>query len=179
MASVVSNYARAFADVVLRAKLDVAKSNAELQQFGEMLEQVPQLRQVLDNPAVKHEQRVALIDALAGQYGFTKQLRNFIAVLIDHRRLLLLPEIAQQFRAELNQRLGIAEAQVTTARALSEGERSEIEKQVAALTGKTVQAGYQQDASLLGGAVIKVGSTVYDGSLRGQLERVKEQMAGS
>ena len=103
-------------------------------------------------------------------------LRNFVAVILDHHRSAQLPEIAQQFQEELNQRLGLAEADVTSARELSAEERRRLETQIKSVTGKSVTARYATDAGLLGGALVRVGSTVYDGSVRGQLERLKEQL---
>ena len=85
-------------------------------------------------------------------------------------------EHAQQFQEELNQRLGLAEADVTSARELSAEERRRLETQIKSVTGKSVTARYATDAGLLGGALVRVGSTVYDGSVRGQLERLKEQL---
>src|SRR5436305_13523140 len=106
-------------------------------------------------------------------------LRNFIAVLIDHHRAGQMDEIAEQFKQELNQRLGIAETQVSSARELTPEEKQSLEKQMTAITGKVVRATYSRDASLLGGVVVRIASTIYDGSVRGQLERIKEQIAAS
>jgi F-type H+-transporting ATPase subunit delta len=97
-------------------------------------------------------------------------------VIIDHRRIHQLPEIAQQFEAEVNQRLGLEEAEITSARELSAEERGRLEKRIAAATGKSIRASYRTDSSVLGGAVVRVGSTIYDGSVRGQLRRLKEEL---
>jgi F-type H+-transporting ATPase subunit delta len=97
----------------------------------------------------------------------------------DHRRLPLLAEIVQQLEQELNDRMGIADAEVVSARALSEAERKLLEGEIAKLTAKHVRARYRQDASLLGGALVKVGSTIYDGSVSEQLERIREQLVES
>jgi len=105
-------------------------------------------------------------------------LRNFIAVLIDHRRVAALPEIARQFELELNERLGLADAEVTSARELSEAEKHALEVRVGQVTGKKIRARYITDSKVLGGAVVKVGSTIYDGSIRGQLEKLKEALSG-
>jgi F-type H+-transporting ATPase subunit delta len=97
-------------------------------------------------------------------------------VLIDQKRIGQIGEIAEQFRKELDQRMGIADAQVSSARALTAGEKKSLEQRLAAVTGKTVRATYAEDATLLGGAVVRIGSTVYDGSVRGQLKRIKEDL---
>ena len=104
-------------------------------------------------------------------------MRNLVAVLIDHRRTHFLAPIIDQLVKELDSRLGFAEAEITSARPLADSEKNEFEAQVGKLTGKKVRARYGQDASLLGGAVVRVGSTIYDGSVKGQLERLKEAIS--
>ena len=81
-----------------------------------------------------------------------------------------------QFEAEVNERMGIADAAVTSVRTLADDEKRALEAQVAKITGKKIRASYSTDKSVLGGSVVKVGSTVYDGSVRGQLERLKQQL---
>jgi F-type H+-transporting ATPase subunit delta len=98
-------------------------------------------------------------------------------VLIDHRRVQFLSRIVDQLEKELDARLGFAEAQVTSARDLGDAEKRALEAQVGKLTGKKVRARYEQDASLLGGAIVRVGSTIYDGSVLGQLHRIREAMS--
>jgi len=97
--------------------------------------------------------------------------------LIDHRRVHFLEPIIAQLEKELDARLGFAEAQITSARELGDAEKREFEAQVGKLTRKKVRARYEQDASLLDGAVVRVGSTIYDGSVKGQLERLKEAIS--
>ena len=104
-------------------------------------------------------------------------VRNFIAVVIQHDRLYVLDEILAEYRKEVNRRLSISEVQVTTARPLDADERQGIEQEVAALTGTQVLATYNEDKSLLGGVMVRVGSTVYDGSVKGKLARLKEQLS--
>jgi len=100
-------------------------------------------------------------------------------VLIDHRRLPFLPRIVEQFEKELDSRLGFAEAQISSARELGDAEKRALEAQIQKTTGKKVRASYGLDSSLLGGAVVRVGSTIYDGSVKGQLERIREQISGN
>jgi len=179
MASVVGAYARAFADVLMRRKLDPAGMLAELHAAEVLLRESIPLRRVMENPSIPADRKRALLDAIAKRLGMTRQVRNFIAVVTDHRRLPLLAEIVQQLEQELNDRMGIADAEVVSARALSEAERKLLEGEIAKLTGKHVRARYRQDASLLGGALVKVGSTIYDGSVSEQLERIREQLVES
>ncbi len=176
MASVVGAYARAFADVVVGSKLDPARLQQELHTVESLLAESDPLRRVLENPSIPGDRKRAVLDALAQRAGLSRQTRNFVAVVTDHRRLPLFSDILKQVEQELNERLGFADAEVSSARALSDAEKKLLEAEVAKLTGKNARARYQQDASLLGGAVVKVGSTIYDGSVKGQLEKIREQL---
>ena len=177
MAAVNSRYARAFVDVVFEKKLDPGKSVEELRSIAEMVASTPALRNVWENPSVPAPQKRAVLDKIVHAVGASKMTRNLVAVLIDNRRIAALSEIARQFQEELDLRLGIADAEITTARDLDDGEKRALEQQLASLTGKKVRAHYRRDQTVLGGAVIKVGSTIYDGSVKGQLQRLKEQLS--
>ena len=190
MASIVGTYARAFADVVMRTELkstpegakggthlDPDRTLRELDEIRILLHRNIQLRRILENPSIPGEQKRSVLDAIAAKMGITRQVKNFIAVITDHRRLPLLGEIAKQFEAELNDRRGFADAQVTSARELSDQEEKLIETQILSLTGKEqVKAKYDVDPALLGGAVVQVGSTIYDGSVKGQLEKIRQRL---
>ena len=177
MASVASTYARAFADVVLDTHLDADRSIAELRVIASLLAESVELRRVWENPAIPAEQKRRVLDIIAERDGIPKQVRNLVAVLIDHRRIHFLQPIIAQVEKELDARLGFAEAQITSARELGDAEKREFEAQVGKLTGKRVRARYGRDASLLGGAVVRLGSTIYDGSVKGQLERLKQAIS--
>ncbi len=179
MASVANTYARAFADVVLGDRLDPARSIADLRAIATLLAESLELRRVWENPAVPAEQKRRLLDVIAQRDGLPKQVRNLVAVLIDHRRTHFLAPIIDQLEKELDARLGFAEAEITSARPLGDNEKLEFETQVGKLTGKKVRARYAEDASILGGAVVRVGSTLYDGSVKGQLQRIRQEISGS
>ena len=186
MASVVGTYARAFADVVMTpvgvktaSQLDPARALQELHGIEALLKESDQLRRVLENPSIPGDRKRAVIDAITTRLGAARQVRNFIAVLTDHRRLPLFGEILKQLEQELDGRQGFAEAQVSSARQLNDPEKQMLEAEIAKMTGKKVRARYEQDASLLGGAVVQVGSTIYDGSVKGQLEKIREQLVES
>jgi F-type H+-transporting ATPase subunit delta len=177
VASVASTYARAFADVVLDERLDAGRAISGVRRIAHMLTESLELRRVWENPAVPVEQKRRLLDAIVHQEGIEKPVRNLVAVLIDHRRIPALPRIAEQLEKELDARLGFAEAEITSVRELGDAEKRTLEAQVEKLTGKKVRAHFHRDASLLGGAVIRVGSTIYDGSVKGQLEKIKEAIS--
>ena len=176
MASVVGTYARAFADVVMSSKADPVRMLAELRSMEALLAESVNLRRVLENPSIPAAQKHAVLDAVIQKISGSRPVRNFIAVVTDHRRLPLFSEIVKQVELELDDRMGFAEAQVTSVRPLNDSEKQLLEAEISKLTGKRVRARYQQDPSLLGGAVLQVGSTIYDGSVNGQLEKIREQL---
>jgi F-type H+-transporting ATPase subunit delta len=174
MASVSSTYARAFADVVLSAHLDASRAVGGLREIARLLSENAILKRVWENPAVPAEQKRKVLDAIVQREGIDKPVRNLVAVLIDHRRVPFVPRIIEQLEKELDSRLGFAEAQISSVRELADAEKRALEAQVAKTTGKKVRAQYALDSSLLGGAVVRVGSTIYDGSVKGQLEKIRE-----
>lgn len=177
MAAVTSRYARALADVVFDQKLDAKATTQQLRAVVALTEEHDDLRNVWENPAVPPEQKRNLLDAIVARIGASRPVRNFVAVIIDHHRVGALKVIAQQFESEMSMRLGLAEAAVTSSRELSEAQRHALESRIEKLTGKKVFAQYGVDKALLGGAVIEIGTTVYDGSVRGQLQKMKEQLS--
>jgi len=177
MASVSTTYARALADVVFDAHLDAGHAIQGLRQIATLFRQSRELRRVWENPAVPADQKRALLDAIVQREDVGRPVRNLIAVLIDHRRLPFLPRIVEQLEKELDARLGFTQAQIASARELADAEKRTLEAQIAKTTGKKVRASYGLDASLLGGAVVRIGSTIYDGSVKGQLEKMKEAIS--
>jgi F-type H+-transporting ATPase subunit delta len=176
MASVTGVYARAFADVVVGRKLDPAGLMLELRDLEALLRASESLRRVLENPSIPADQKRAVVDAIASRQSMSRPVRNFILVVTEHRRLHLFSDILKEIEQVLNDRLGIADAEVVSARELGDSERRLLESEIARLTGKRVHARYERDSSLLGGAVVKVGSTIYDGSVKGQLQRIREHL---
>jgi F-type H+-transporting ATPase subunit delta len=177
MASVISTYARAFADVVFDQRIDAGKALTEVQAIAQLVAASKPLREVWEAPAIPAAQKRGLLDAIVARDSISRPVRNFIAVVIDHRRIKFLQPIVQQLERELNQRMGFTEAQIISARELSETERRSLETQVEKLTSRKVRARYAQDRSLLGGAVVRVGSTIYDGSVRGRLDRIRQAIS--
>ena len=177
MASVASAYARAFADVIFASHLDAERAVGGLHEIATLFNESVELRRIWENPAVPADQKRKLLDAIVQRDGIEKHVRNLVAVLIDHRRLRFLPRIVEQLEKELDARLGFAEAQISSARELAAAEKRTLESQIEKTTGKKVRATYGLDPSLLGGAVVRIGSTIYDGSVKGQLERIKEAIS--
>jgi F-type H+-transporting ATPase subunit delta len=179
MAAVLGRYARAYAEVAVKNKLNPEKTVAEFQQMADVVNSSRELRNVLQNPAVSRDQKLKLLDSIIQHIGATKMLRNFLAVLIDHRRIGNIGDLLEQFKRELDRRMGIADAKVSSVRELSSAEKKSLEQQLAEITGKTVRATYSQDTGLLGGVLVRVGSTIYDGSVHGRLQRMRQELASA
>jgi F-type H+-transporting ATPase subunit delta len=169
-------YANAFASVAASAGLDVSAAQHQMGEFAELFGGNAELREILENPSVPAEQKLAVVDSIAERMGLMREVRNFIAVMMDHGRLGELNEIIAAYDRVADTRQGIAEASVTSAFALNPDDRAVLETQVARLAGTKVRVTYVEDSALLGGAVVKIGSTIYDGSVRGQLEQLKQTL---
>jgi F-type H+-transporting ATPase subunit delta len=131
---------------------------------------------VLNSPAVPRETKHAVIHALLERMGAGKTMQNFLFVILDQRRMALLPEIQQAFDAQLDERQGITRADVTSARELGDAEKAQLRGALEHISGGRVEARYQIDPALIAGTVVRIGSTVYDGSVRMQLDRLRVRM---
>lgn len=180
MAVVDLRYARALAAVVEGQGLNLTAVQGQLNDFAATFAGSPQLREVLENPSIPEAQILGVLDAIAARSGMSRPVRNFIALLAHHQRLHELPEIVDAFAALTDEQTGVAEAEITTARPLDAANRRLLEQQIGRLAGdQRVNATYREDASLLGGAVVRLGSTIYDGSVRAQLEQLRQRMVGA
>ena len=175
-AAFASRYARAFADVVASARLDAAALDRQFQDFLATWDGSGELREFFINPAVPATQKVAILDKLNAKMGLQKELRNLLAVLINNDRIGEVHEVATAWRAEMQERLGIRQAEIVTARELNRQERAELIAGVGKLAGSRIEPTFKLDESIIGGTVVRIGSTVYDGSVRGRLERLKEEL---
>jgi F-type H+-transporting ATPase subunit delta len=175
LSAVAERYAAALADVAVERKnSETVKRN--LAAFVEAFSSIADLRNALESPALNAEVKRKVIAEVAGKMGLDVAVRNFIYLVVDHRRTEVLPEIEQAFLSELNERLGIVDAEVTSAHELNDDEKRQLSTVLEQRTGKKVEARFQIDGALLGGAVVRLGSTIYDGSVRDQLKRLREQL---
>jgi F-type H+-transporting ATPase subunit delta len=181
--SVARRYARALADILFAAGLPPARQRTEVQNtkqqltdFAALLRQHAPLRNVLASPAVAREQKLTLIDRLRPLLGLSRLTRNFLAVLLEHRRLDLLEQVLAEFDTEVYARLGIVPVEVTTAFRLNDKQKKSLEARLAALTGSQVEMRFRQSPEILAGLVARLGSTIYDASLRAQLRRLQRQL---
>jgi F-type H+-transporting ATPase subunit delta len=179
MASAAPRYARAFAEVVSADGLDAAAAQRQMRDFAETVAGSSELREFLMNPSVEMTQKLKVLDAIAGRIGMLPKVRNFLAVILEHQRLGDLDEILTEYGELADEDAGATEALITSARGLNADDRAQLEAQIARLAGAEVRASYAEDPSLLGGAVVQIGSTIYDGSVRAQLERLKQRLVNA
>ncbi len=179
MSALALRYARAFAQVASAAHLDPDASLAQLRSFVQVFTDNRDLREVLGDPSIPNEQKLRVLDAIGSRLEISGPVRNLLAVIMDHRRLQELGEIVSEYATMADQGTGLTEVEIVTARPIGEQERQTLEGRAAELARSRIRATYSEDKALLGGAVLKIGSTVYDGSLRAQLNGLKQRMAES
>jgi F-type H+-transporting ATPase subunit delta len=169
-------YANALADIAMAQ--GAAKPLLEqLTGFGALYAESAELRNFLASPAVTKEAKHRVIEKLLTRVGASKILRNFLFVIVDHQRTHALPEIIAASQQVIRQRQGIMEAQVSSAVELSKAQKAEMEFTLEKLTGKRVEATFSLEPELLGGARVRVGDTIYDGSVRGRLNELRARLA--
>ncbi len=166
-------YADAFAAVAAEKRLDVKAARQQMRDFADTLQGSPQLVEVLEDPSIPAIQKLGLLDAMAEQIGMYREVRNFFALIIEHQRVGAIEQILEAYHQVADEGAGLVEAEVTSARELNEGDRHEMEFEISKLAVSRVSVSYKLDPGLIGGAVVRIGSTVYDGSVRGQLAQMK------
>jgi len=176
MPMVVANrYARALADVVA-ATGEYRRVLQELQDFQAVYRESAELRAVCETPAAPLAQKTKVLEAIVARMGAAPVTLNFLRVLLAHYRLPLLEEIIQAFRKIAYDRLGIARVMISSSADLSEAENELLRARFGELTRKQAELEFRVERRLIGGLVAQIGSTVYDGSVRGQLERIRERL---
>lgn len=173
--TVARRYAGALADVVLKnGQTETVKS--ELRQWAEMMSQNQDLLTTFRNPAIFHHDKEQILERLIEKTRPSATTANFLKILLRNGRLTELADINDRFDQVLQERSGIVLAKVKTARALSEPEAAELKSNLERMTGRRVNVNFEIDRSIIGGVVTTIGSTVYDGSVKSQLEQLKEQL---
>jgi len=169
-------YANALADVALaQGAADAAQK--QLGDFAAAFGVSAELRNFLTSPGVPSGAKHDVIEKIAGRIGAGKIIRNFLFVIADHQRTHILPEIVASFQDVIRQRQGIAEAEISSAIELSAAQKKRFAQTLERLTGKKIEAKYSLDPALLGGAVVRVGDTIYDGSVRSSLNEMRVRLA--
>ncbi len=174
--AILGRYARSLAEVVFEESIE-PKVTADLATYGEIFRAVPDLLEVFHSPAVPRETKDKVLDELMARYPVSPVVSNFLRILLQHNRIRFFEQIRDSYLKSVNERKGIVSAQVTTAGLLSEKELKDLTDRLGGITGKIVSVELRTDSSLLGGIVVQVGSTIFDGSIRTQLAEMKRHLA--
>jgi F-type H+-transporting ATPase subunit delta len=174
-----TRYARALLDVAVKEHANLEQIQDELTQFAGLFTQYPLLEKVLMNPAVPVPRKRAAVADLLAQTQFMPIVSKLLALLADRDRLVLVPDLLASYRDRLLDYKGVVRAEVTTASALDKPHADAIEKALALVTGRTVILATKTDPAIIGGLVARIGSTVYDGSVTRQLEKMKDRLVES
>lgn len=177
--TVARRYASALADVVIKTgETDTVQT--ELKTWEEMLNTNRDLHNAFYNPAIAHNSKEKVLESIIQKANPSRTTANFLRVLLRNNRLTEIDSINEKFDSVLAERRGLISASVTSSRELTEAEKSELQTNLIRLTGgKEIKLEYKIDESIIGGAITRVGSTVYDGSVKTQLELLKNQMIKS
>ena len=178
LSAVAARYANALADVVTAPSSVLRPEDAvsELRSFEAALRSSVELHNALVTPAVPGSRKKAVVERIAEILKLSRTARNLLFVLIDHRRITSLSAIIQSFETVLDERLGFARAEVSSAHQIDGPQSAALTARLEGLTGKRIRAHFTVDESLIGGVVARIGSTVYDGSLRGQLQSLERRL---
>ena len=175
MKSASLQYANALADIALEQGA-VGPVIEQLSDFTAAYSSFAELRNFFASPATSKEQKRGVAEKISARLGVSNIARNFLFVVIDHQRTPELPEILETFQNVLRERQGIAETEVFSAAALKDAQKKEITQMLERVTGKKIEAKFSLDANLLGGVRVRVGDTIYDGSLRNRLDGLRERL---
>jgi F-type H+-transporting ATPase subunit delta len=175
--TVARRYASALVDVVLE-RGEARQVQDELLAWEKMFQANPTLPEVFRNPTIALDKKWAVLNKLIERSQPRPTTVNFLKVLLQNQRLTELGEINLKFAELLDLRAGMVAATVTTAQSVPENTQQELHAKLLTVTGKKVRINFITDPELIGGLVTRIGSTVYDGSVRNHLQMIKEKMAG-
>jgi F-type H+-transporting ATPase subunit delta len=175
VATIANRYARALADVIIE-KREVNEVSGELNQFARLVEGHQQLREVFASPVLAQERKRAVLNELLARLRLRQTSQNFLQLLLANNRLHQLDQMVKALTREMDVRTNVVSAEVTTARTISEDERRLLHDKLGAVTGKEVRLQFKTDPNIIGGVVARLGSKVYDGSIKNQLAQMKERL---
>jgi F-type H+-transporting ATPase subunit delta len=176
MSASANRYAKALFDVALEEKVDLAKIDADLEVLAEVTETQHELLLQATRHGIPDAARQGVIGAIADKLGAAAPLRKLLLMLAQSQKLGLVPELAVAYRARLHAHQNVERATVTSAAPLSPEQTKALADSLSKVTGKNIELSVSVDPSLMGGVVATIGSTVYDGSVRTQLSRMRQEL---
>jgi F-type H+-transporting ATPase subunit delta len=174
-ATIARRYAEAMADVATAHNL-IDQIDGELHTFAEMLGQSRELAEVFASPVLPYPDKARVLEAIIARARPGAYTANLLRAMLNHHRLPLVREVSEQYRRIINERRGVVVAEVTTAQPLADAEQAQLGQRLQAITGKRVEFQFKTDAALIGGVVTRIGSVVYDGSVRTQLQEIEQRL---
>lgn len=171
-----NRYAKALFDVALEEKADLAAIGHDLQAVVEVMKASPELAQAANRGSVTDAARQSLMKAVAEAMSLAQPVAKMLVLLATSRKLNLVPELAASYQERLLAHQNVVRAEVKSAAALSPERTRALEESLSAITGKKVELSVSVDPELLGGVVATIGSTIYDGSVRTQLQRMRQEL---
>jgi len=174
--TIARRYATALAEVAVERK-EVDLVQREIDSWAALIEDNALLREVLSNPTVAYDKKQAVLEELISRTRVAETTGSFLRVLLKNQRLAQLKYVAERFGQVLDEHRGVVAAKVTTARPLSEDLKATLMKTMSSVAGRNVRLSFTTDEAIIGGVVTQIGSTIYDGSVQGQLERLASQFA--
>lgn len=178
MQTVARRYATALADVVI-SRGEAREVLDELSAWERMMRENSTLLEVFSNPTIPYDKKQNVLSALIARAKVRPTTANFLQVLLRNQRLAELGEVNKRFEYVLDERAGVTSAEIKTARPVPAAAQEALRSKLASMTGKNVRLSFETDEELIGGIVTRIGSTIYDGSVRNQLERAKAQLIGN
>lgn len=173
--TVARRYATALADVAISRK-EERQVQSELQVWASMVESNPALKEVFSNPTVPHDKKRRLLQELITRTRVNETTASFLQVLLMNQRLAQLQAITERFALILDERAGLVAAHITTARPVPEAQQNALRDALSQATGSSVRLSFETDESIIGGLVARIGSTIFDGSIESQLQRLATEM---
>lgn len=179
--AIANRYARALADVLGQpdSPLSLETALQQIESFRDLLIESSELKNVLTSPAVDSAKKRDIVRALGIRIGLAEPVRNFLFIVVNHKRIELLDTMIVALRTWLDEHLGIARVEVTSAVLMDATLQQSLTDSFGRVTGQQIRARFEENSGLLGGAVVRHGSTVYDGSLRAQLNTLDDVLAGN
>jgi F-type H+-transporting ATPase subunit delta len=171
-----TRYAKALLDVAVAERLDTAAIERDLASIADAMRQHEELRRAFTSPGIPQQVRANVLDAFVAQAGITGPLAKLLRMLAERGRLDLVPDMLDVYRERLLAHQNIVRATVTSAAPLSAENVQRLQAGLSGLTGKRVQLETSVDPSIIGGVVTRIGSTVYDGSIRTQLQKMRQRL---
>src|SRR5262245_44879354 len=171
-----NRYAKALFDVALEEKADLARVDQDLEALAGAFEDSPELLLAVGRSSVTDAARQSLMEALSKAMSLSAPVTKMLVLLARSGKLSLVPELAASYRERLLSHQNVVRADVTSAAPLSPEKTKALEESLSKVTGKKVEISASVDPELLGGVVARIGSTVYDGSVKTQLTKMRQEL---